>query len=854
MLLTAALFLPAALLADPPVRAPEGPTARVDDGSPPRDIVPIVLLRRSAKKAPDGSGADVLVPADFSKDDIARRVRDLMSRPSSFSQVVLRLDRYVKRYLLADPGLPAEQRAALEQPAYLFLSDRQGGFPLEHFWLEGSDGGLKEMRNVPFVDMVVDEHDLEPGAIDGLEQIYAHELGHLMMAALAGPAPRKASSAMHFMTVRTDPWYAFTEGFGEHFQPVALDHYGDQVPAARRNPPASDLERFWQPRFAREQVEGCWICPANLRFVWWHGGGEQRMRDAPLRENLFVHQVTLPEPLQGDGRPASEVRMYRDVIAPSPGGPLKNASQMLSSEAVIASLFYRLVSDGRLRDSHREPSFYRPFLGTEQPASLAPGENVYLKLFDVLHHGFEWNDAPAISFVSAWASRFPEDAPALYDVFLGVTGGITVERGAAGAPGDAGYLAGLRDRVLAGTARLDGNLGRPLWLVSPGMTFGMGLYRYVPLPQNFTLDLNAADVADLRAVPGVSSALATAIVRERDARGAFASVADLSAIPGMTPELVGKFEAGFNRMEDRFRRARRAHRKAIVQPDVDDELPGVHGKGSLLRGGCVAGGPGARRGRHRLPLGRVAREADRGPAPGPAGRQAPAVAPRPWRSDPGGGGRGPAACRQRDPVLLRVLPDAGQNGGGRLGARLRGLVDHGCAAHRRSAAADARALARRRARRRIGHHRGDVLGEVDGSRLRVQGSITRDGRDGTLNCERERSTVGESRDPPRDRVLHPGVHRLLRTPGRRPLPHLQRVIPVVDHEQFRRRAPGRQVRAKVLGRPKDIARALHEEGRHADGRPVGHPKLLRPAGRMKRVADEHEPRKERRAVRSGRHL
>ncbi len=566
MLLTAALFLPAALLADPPVRAPEGPTARVDDGLPPRDIVPIVLLRRSAKKAPDGSGADVLVPADFSKDDIARRVRDLMSRPSSFSQVVLRLDRYVKRYLLADPGLPAEQRAALEQPAYLFLSDRQGGFPLEHFWLEGSDGGLKEMRNVPFVDMVVDEHDLEPGAIDGLEQIYAHELGHLMMAALAGPAPRKASSAMHFMTVRTDPWYAFTEGFGEHFQPVALDHYGDQVPAARRNPPASDLERFWQPRFAREQVEGCWICPANLRFVWWHGGGEQRMRDAPLRENLFVHQVTLPEPLQGDGRPASEVRMYRDVIAPSPGGPLKNASQMLSSEAVIASLFYRLVSDGRLRDSHREPSFYRPFLGTEQPASLAPGENVYLKLFDVLHHGFEWNDAPAISFVSAWASRFPEDAPALYDVFLGVTGGITVERGAAGAPGDAGYLAGLRDRVLAGTARLDGNLGRPLWLVSPGMTFGMGLYRYVPLPQNFTLDLNAADVADLRAVPGVSSALATAIVRERDARGAFASVADLSAIPGMTPELVGKFEAGFNRMEDRFRRAAERTEKRSSNP------------------------------------------------------------------------------------------------------------------------------------------------------------------------------------------------------------------------------------------------------------------------------------------------
>jgi hypothetical protein len=139
------------------------------------------------------------------------------------------------------------------------------------------------MRNVPFVDMVVDGRDLEPGSIDGLEQIYAHELGHLMMAALAGPAPRKASSAMHFMTVRTDPWYALTEGFGEHFQPIALDHYGHEVPATRRNPPPSELELFWRPRFASEQINGCWICPASLRFIWWHGRGEQRSGRAAAR-------------------------------------------------------------------------------------------------------------------------------------------------------------------------------------------------------------------------------------------------------------------------------------------------------------------------------------------------------------------------------------------------------------------------------------------------------------------------------------------------------------------------------------------------------------------------------------------
>jgi len=563
-LLAAALALPVHLLADPPGPRPNDSKARAEAGPSPRERVPIVLLRRSAKKAPDGSGADVLVGADSAKDDIARQVEAMMLRPSGFSQLVLRLDRYTKQYLLEDSSLPAGRRAALEQPAYLFLSDRQGGFPAEHFWLEQADGTLKEMRDVPFVDTVVDGRDLDSGSIDGPEQIYAHELGHLIMAALAGTAPHKASSAMHFMTVRTDPWYAFTEGFGEHFQPMALDHYRGEVPAARRNPPPSDLERFWQPRFAREQVEGCWICPANLRFVWWHGRGEQRMRDAPLRENLFVHESTMPAALAGDARPPTEVRMYRDVIPPSAGGPLKNASQMLSSEAVIATLFHRLASSERLRGAYREPSFYRPFLRGAQrddldrlgpQAVINPVENVYLKLFDVLHHGFQWNDAPAISFVSAWASRFPEDAPAVYDVFLDVTRGVTVARGAASAHLTAGYLAGLREQLLAGTARLDGNLGHPLWIVSPGMQFGMGLYRYVPLPQSFTLDLNAADVADLRAVPGVSAALAGAIVRERNARGAFDSVAALAGVPGMTPELQATFKAGFDRMQERFRRA-----------------------------------------------------------------------------------------------------------------------------------------------------------------------------------------------------------------------------------------------------------------------------------------------------------
>ena len=136
----------------------------------------------------------MLVQTTAARDEIARRAAALLAAPNGFGQHVLRLDRFVRTYLLHDPAVSGERRRVLGQPAFLFLSDREGGYPAESFWLEQPDGRLKEMRDVTFVDMIVDERDLVPGQIDGLQEIYAHELGHLMMAALAGPAPKRAST------------------------------------------------------------------------------------------------------------------------------------------------------------------------------------------------------------------------------------------------------------------------------------------------------------------------------------------------------------------------------------------------------------------------------------------------------------------------------------------------------------------------------------------------------------------------------------------------------------------------------------------------------------------------------------
>jgi hypothetical protein len=531
---------------------------------PSSNAVPIVLLRRSDKTPPSGSGADVLVRAKPAGDEIARRAAAMLAAPGGFGQQVLRLDRFVRAYLLQDPKTPAERREALTQPAFLFLSDREGGYPAESFWLEEPDGRLKEMRDVTFVDMTVDERDLTPGRIDGLQEIYAHELGHLMMAALAGPAPKRASTAMHFVTTRTDSWYAFTEGFGEHFQPVSLDWQRDVAIQATRVQAVPESERTWYGRFVREQVEGCVICPANLRFLRWQGAREQRFRDVPLRANQFVLQPPLPTPLVDGSRPSFESRLYRDLAVAPPGGALKNGVQMMESEGVIATLFYRLVNDPRLRGAYREPGFYEPFLDASQatalresgpPAVVTPVDNVYLKLFDVMHRTFAWGEWPAVEFVAGYARRFPDEAAAVYDVFLDVTRGVTVDREAATRHREPGYLAELRDRLLAGRAALDSDLGPAIWMNAPSMTFGLGVYRYFVVPSSFTFDLNAADVPDLLTVPGVDPHTAAAIVAARGARGHFAGVDDLAAIPGVSAELQATFRSMAEKMRARMERS-----------------------------------------------------------------------------------------------------------------------------------------------------------------------------------------------------------------------------------------------------------------------------------------------------------
>ncbi len=59
------------------------------------------------------------------------------------------------------------------------------------------------------------------------------------------------------------------------------------------------------------------------------------------------------------------------------------------------------------------------------------------------------------------------------------------------------------------------------------------------------VDLNEADSATLRTVPGVGATIAAALVAAREAAGGFRSWRDVDAVRGIGPALLGRLQSSF---------------------------------------------------------------------------------------------------------------------------------------------------------------------------------------------------------------------------------------------------------------------------------------------------------------------
>ena len=451
--------------------------------------------------APDGHPYPVfkLAPSNKLFSNVRRELE------TSFAQQTLRLDRYARNLVLVKRAQAhmAANDEWLTEPMYLLISDEEGGFARFGFWLQDADG-KRRLVLCGYVDLVVRD-DCSPGCID----IFSHELGHLILQALAGSFHEGPSRKMHQSMTVTDYPTAFDEGYAEHFEALTSDSHTAKLPSSTI---ATDFDYLWL------------------------SAADGQLRTEGVKRNLFIHRKPLPETVFEGNPDLYRLFLDEETLTAFLPTELKNGQQMMASEGVISTLFYRIVNDEQLSSHYREPSFYRPFLqgGATQPEkTISPYENINLKLFAAMAElgGLKSDQPPMIRLVEHYAKLFPDEARRIYGDFVATTWGATTSQQAAselvrlaadGARGDriafqqddTSALGSAVADVAAGKRALDGNLGPEMWLVNSQFKIASsawGTDRRLPL----TINLNTATEPELMTIPGIGLVTARNIVQAR---------------------------------------------------------------------------------------------------------------------------------------------------------------------------------------------------------------------------------------------------------------------------------------------------------------------------------------------------
>jgi hypothetical protein len=412
---------------------------------------------------------------------------------SGFPRAVLALDRLARELAGATVGACSELREA----TLIYLSLEDGGYARAGFWYGEADGGLA-FCNLHFVDVTADIEALEDGS---LEELIAHEMGHVYLRRLWGDLPPGASRNFHSAFAITDYVTAMDEGFAAALQPLAEQY--SMTPALRSE---------------------AWGEAAPNAADLWFSRIDRRIRKDGIRRNVFVHR-TVP----GEAGPGG--------VEPFDWMSLKTGQEMLSSEGLVGTVVYRLLASQAMPDTSC----------TELPGLSGPLGCRFRKLFaafDAMRGQLDAAQSPLILLIETYAELFPDERDALYRLFIETTFGATLDEGLrqaaltamrAGAVGDiASFVPGLQDlrasqssatgRAVAGTLRLDAAVGPQLWLAAPEKLIREAPWSNAPtLP--LTVNLNTARAGELMAM-GLTADGASALLVARDTGGSFSSLAD----------------------------------------------------------------------------------------------------------------------------------------------------------------------------------------------------------------------------------------------------------------------------------------------------------------------------------------
>ena len=404
---------------------------------------------------------------------------------------------YTATTLALDELAQRKAGASRVVPTWLYLSLEEGGFPRDGFWLRetGADRYVADR----FVDLVVDEASVADGSF---EEIFAHEMGHIFLRRLLPNLPDGYSRTRHGSFTVTDFPTAFDEGFATHFQALA--------------------RRFTANQKLRDRDLGIGQKPLTN---YWYDNLDREARVAGVRGNWFI-QAALPLPEPGAG---AFTRIDRSNLFDL--GRLKNGTQMLASEGVMATLFYRRLAtgprDGLLARYGREFDFLKA-VNARKPEA---GRSAFLDLLAIERaqdKSLGATDTRSFIETTYAATVDPEIAHAVEA--LARTGRI----------GDQEAFVAQLDAVRRRFTALESALEGTRVLTHPGV--GPDLWVLLEIPKDTAVNLNTAELDPLVSLPGVGPASGARAIASRDASGPFRSFDDFAQRAGIDKKAAARLQ------------------------------------------------------------------------------------------------------------------------------------------------------------------------------------------------------------------------------------------------------------------------------------------------------------------------
>ena len=477
---------------------------------------------RGAHFMPDSLKAIVLMKPTGNMVQELPEMKVLADTAATYRTVMEHIDNsfineFLDVYFLAQIYLKNNKFSEHIEPAYIALTNNQGGFARFGFALREGDTHTGK-PHVPYVDITEGQATGPPDKLMSFTQLYPHEMGHVLYHLLSKEDSLENNTKnvdMHFFSIVTDYSTAFNEGFAEHIENVSRILEKNKEIKKGIFEDLEDTRNSMGPYirgFKRDFVYPFRLGYYKASMLFWY----QKYEDFKRYDQAISGDIRYKNAVLSLSDSEDELT-FRNSGIELDKGAVRNYVQMLSTEGAVSAFFTHLTTSD-LATHYMEPVFYQQFLHDSTTMAYAPEElfspitNQFLKYIYVLQDDVVFNNstkAQLIDFIEGYIRKFPSEEAAVKDIF----------------------------RKALGVAYSD-EVPPPLWVLvkdHPHRLLVFDPFDAIAIPF-YTFDLNAAEIEDLMTIDGMKMGDAERIVHYRNTNGFFSEWEHLEAIPGLSAD------------------------------------------------------------------------------------------------------------------------------------------------------------------------------------------------------------------------------------------------------------------------------------------------------------------------------